>query len=131
MKTYIYIYIYIYSTYIQILFYLFSELDLSNNNLKYLPKDLLPEFKLNISNISMELKVTGNQWVCNCHNLWLIEVLKNLNDNEKVDADCNSPPDFKGTALTDLEQNALPCEYEDQFNPNLIDFGLPSAKSKR
>ena len=57
-------------------------------------------------------------------------MVKNLND-EKVDADCNSPPDFKGRALTDLEQNALPCEYEDQFNPNRMDFGLPSAKSKR
>ena len=109
----------------------FSELDLSNNNLKYLPKDLLPEFKLNISNISMEFKVTGNQWVCTCHNLWLIEVIKNLNNDEKVDADCYSPPDFKAKALTDLDQNALPCEYENKFDPKLTDFGLPSANSKR
>ena len=99
--------------------------------MKYLPKDLLPEFKLNISNISMEFKVTGNQWVCTCHNLWLIEVVKNLNNDEKVDADCYSPPDFKAKALTDLDQNALPCEYDNQFDPKLMDFGLPSANSKR
>ena len=102
-------------------------MDLSNNYLRYLPNNLLPELT---KNITLDLKIKGNQWECDCHNIYLIDLMKSFQEQNK-DVLCTRPLNFKDKKLTEIEQNALPCEFENEFDATKIDFGLPHPVPNR
>ena len=106
-------------------------LSLSNNFLRYLPENLLPELK-NVENASLEFfKINGNQWECNCHNQWLIDLLNHEKFQENAkSATCTRPSDLKGVNFLDAKIEELPCEHKEAFDATKHDFGLPHPSPK-
>lgn len=108
-----------------------KELYLSGNFLRYLPRELLPELK-DVKNTSLQVfQIDGNQWECDCHNIWMIELLKSerFSENAKA-AKCTRPSHLKGISFAELTLADLPCEHEDDFDPTKADFGLPHPNNE-
>ena len=102
-----------------------KTLTLSNNFLRYLPNSLLPELKLSKNNTSLEeVKINGNQWECDCHNQWLLDLM-NYEKFSKFakNAECTRPKKFKGFNFIEAKRAELPCEDQDTFDPKKKDFG--------
>ena len=76
------------------------DLDISNNNLKAIPRNFA---KLNISNLSL----SRNRFQCRCSNLWmknwLIENREMIQDYNTVDCQLESGRHFPFVKLTDTD----------------------------
>lgn len=102
-----------------------KTLSLSNNFLRYLPNSLLPELKLSKNNTSLEeVKINGNQWECDCHNQWLLDLMNHEKFSKFAkNAECTRPKKFKGFNFIEAKRAELPCEDQDTFDPKKKDFG--------
>ena len=102
-----------------------KTLTLSNNFLRYLPNSLLPELKLSKNNTSLEeVKINGNQWECDCHNQWLLDLMNYEKFSKYAkNAECTRPKKFKGFNFIEAKRAELPCEDQDTFDPKKKDFG--------
>jgi len=98
---------------------------LSHNFLRYLPNTLLPELKLNKSNMTLEVvKIEGNQWECDCHNQWLLDLMSQETfEKFAKNAKCTRPKKFKGYNFIEAKNEELPCEDQMNFDPKRKDFG--------
>ncbi|KYN19251.1 PREDICTED: leucine-rich repeat neuronal protein 2-like isoform X2 [Trachymyrmex cornetzi] len=87
-----------------------KKLNMASNALRYLPMLLVGRWdKLE------ELRLTGNQWNCDCDNQYLIgtvlpeygEAL--MGDNEVDELTCSAPPEHEGKKLASLADRHLRC----------------------
>ncbi|XP_018343291.1 PREDICTED: leucine-rich repeat neuronal protein 2 [Trachymyrmex septentrionalis] len=87
-----------------------KKLNMASNALRYLPMLLVGRWdKLE------ELRLTGNQWNCDCDNQYLIgtvlpeygETL--MGDNEVDELTCSAPPEHAGKKLASLADRHLRC----------------------
>ena len=87
---------------------------------------LLPELKSskNKSSSLEVIKIEGNQWECDCHNQWLLDL---MNENRYLkyaqNAECTRPTKFKGFNFIEAKNAELPCEDQETFDPKKRDFG--------
>ena len=103
-----------------------QELSLSHNFLRYLPNRMLPEMN-STGELSLKVfRITGNQWECDCHNQWLVDL---INQDQFVEfaelALCTRPSDLKGINLVEAKNQDLPCDNLESFDASKHDFGLP------
>lgn len=86
----------------------------------------MPELKSNKNkSSSLEvIKIEGNQWECDCHNQWLLDL---MNENRYLkyaqNAECTRPTKFKGFNFIEAKNAELPCEDQETFDPKKRDFG--------
>ena len=70
------------------------------------------------------IKIEGNQWECDCHNQWLLDL---MNENRYLkyaqNAECTRPTKFKGFNFIEAKNAELPCEDQETFDPKKRDFG--------
>ncbi|EGI61717.1 PREDICTED: leucine-rich repeat neuronal protein 2-like [Acromyrmex echinatior] len=87
-----------------------KKLNMASNDLRYLPMLLVGRWdKLE------ELRLTGNQWNCDCDNQYLIgtvlpeygEAL--MGENEVDELTCSAPPEHAGKKLASLADRHLRC----------------------
>ncbi|XP_018402021.1 PREDICTED: leucine-rich repeats and immunoglobulin-like domains protein 2 [Cyphomyrmex costatus] len=87
-----------------------KKLNMASNALRYLPMLLVGRWdKLE------ELRLTGNQWSCDCNNQYLIgtvlpeygDVLMGVNEVDKLT--CSAPPEHEGEKLASLADRQLRC----------------------
>ena len=87
---------------------------------------LLPELKSskNKSSSLEVIKIEGNQWECDCHNQWLLDL---MNEERYLkyaqNAKCTRPTKFKGFDFIQAKNAELPCEDQETFDPKKRDFG--------
>lgn len=96
-----------------------ENLDFSKNFLRYLPKNLF-----NASSLKT-LNVIGNQWVCDCHNKWFIDLLNNDKFLPMAKAtSCTRPSKLKGFNFIEAKsfEEDWPCS--EKFDASRLDFGL-------
>ncbi|XP_038144556.1 trophoblast glycoprotein b [Cyprinodon tularosa] len=87
------------------------DLDLRDNNLKFLPSATLAEFSINRS---LRIQLLGNPWRCNCIIDDLVAWLKN--STQVVDSDnltCFDPEAMRHTPLLQVQQSQLECSNRD------------------
>ena len=73
-----------------------------------------------------EISIDGNQWECDCHNEWLLDLL----NQEKYfkyakRAYCTRPKNVKGFSFFEAKNEELPCEDQETFDFKKKDFGRP------
>jgi Leucine-rich repeat (LRR) protein len=109
-----------------------EELSLANNNLRYLPKLLLPELTSAGKTTSLKVfKVTGNRWECDCHNEWLINLLIEKFEDSASEAICDNPASLNGLNFIEAKaKGPLPCDNTETFDAYKRDFGLPHPERK-
>ena len=86
---------------------------------------MLPELKSSKTKSSLEvIKIEGNQWECDCHNQWLLDL---MNEERYLkyaqNAKCTRPTKFKGFDFIEAKNAELPCEDQETFDPKKRDFG--------
>ncbi len=69
--------------------------------------------------------IAGNNWACDCHNQWLINVAGARRD-QAGNAKCSSPEEFKDWLMADIIKKnvTVPCDNVDKFDFKPRDFGL-------
>ena len=82
------------------------DLDLSNNNISFLSKDLIPQSLLD-NKYTLNLYSYSNPLICNCDQRWLVDVKDNV---EFIGAQCAAPQYSKGQELSDLMDTDFPCQ---------------------
>ncbi|XP_039313898.1 chondroadherin isoform X2 [Solenopsis invicta] len=86
-----------------------KKLNLASNALRYLPMLLVSRWdKLE------ELRLTNNQWSCDCGNQYLVRNIlpkfgKTLMGDEVDNLTCSAPPEHEGKKLADLADRHLRC----------------------
>ncbi|XP_012056986.1 PREDICTED: leucine-rich repeat neuronal protein 2-like [Atta cephalotes] len=87
-----------------------KKLNMASNNLRYLPMLLIGRWdKLE------ELRLTGNQWNCDCDNQYLIGTILPeygealMGENEVDELTCSAPPEHAGKKLASLADRHLRC----------------------
>ncbi|XP_058805913.1 leucine-rich repeat neuronal protein 1 [Phymastichus coffea] len=87
-----------------------KKLYLSNNALRYLPASLVARWdKLE------ELRITNNQWSCDCDNQYLISTLlveqgkRLMGTNVIASLTCSAPPEHRNRTLMSLSNRKLRC----------------------
>ena len=77
-----------------------ADLDISNNKLKVIPRNLMPNFL-------MTLKLSGNRFKCTCNNVWmkkwLIDSREVVQDYKAVDCQMESGHNISFIELTDAD----------------------------
>ncbi len=93
----------------------------------------MPELT-DLNDTSLEaFEIEGNQWECDCHNKWLIDLMnaKKFTIFGKA-AFCTRPTKLKGFSFLETKEfQELPCIGKDKFDPKLKDFGLEHPTSNR
>ncbi|KAE9412961.1 hypothetical protein Angca_004648, partial [Angiostrongylus cantonensis] len=92
------------------------ELDFSYNELRHFSSSVL-----NSSNVIEVLKISGNDFLCNCQILPLVKwIRKNVSRTVEV-GQCTRPPELKGENVQDLRMEDMQCS--DEFEGICADNG--------
>ncbi|KAL3879354.1 hypothetical protein ACJMK2_031652, partial [Sinanodonta woodiana] len=96
------------------------ELYLSNNKLKTLKKCVLENFTQ-----LKKLKLEQNEWLCDCHFLWLYDRIQEGSFQRNI-LKCTTPTNQKSRYLTDLKRSMLVCndDYFQSDCPILLDMNI-------
>ncbi|KAG7333664.1 hypothetical protein KOW79_002071 [Hemibagrus wyckioides] len=98
-----------------------THLSLANNNLKSLPKGLFSDMHSLI-----ELDLRGNQFQCDCQNMWLMLWVKKTNATV-LDVSCAEPEETKGILLKDFPEKHAKCVSTDFIPHQTINTQSMSA----